>query len=104
VTGHIKDFLKKNKINCTVCVDEFKRNEIITVFPQCKHIFHKRCILPWFLANDSCPNCRSKMDEQMSVVPTGEVPELWIEELIGMSTGHIVTQEDRRQSLGFNRS
>ena len=24
----------------------------------CKHIFHKKCILPWFVEQDTCPVCR----------------------------------------------
>jgi len=42
---------------CTVCSEGFKKGEKIRKLP-CKHIFHDKCILPWFEHKSTCPNCR----------------------------------------------
>jgi len=55
---------------CTVCSEGFKKgNKTFEIFFElvlgekirklpCKHIFHDKCILPWFEHKSTCPNCR----------------------------------------------
>ena len=56
---------------CAICVDEFKNGDpenedhMITETPQCKHFFHKGCLLEWVrtkvdkLEKPDCPQCRA---------------------------------------------
>lgn len=44
--------------NCSICYDEFKRDEIITLL-DCNHIFHRECIKNWLVyEKTTCPACR----------------------------------------------
>ncbi|XP_056626114.1 E3 ubiquitin-protein ligase RNF128 isoform X2 [Triplophysa dalaica] len=59
-------------ICCVVCTDAFKRDEKVTVLP-CRHLYHKKCIEPWFLEHPTCPICKynilkSKIDEDSNVM------------------------------------
>jgi hypothetical protein len=46
--------LKKNVVNCTICLKEVQALEVIKELP-CGHQFHKRCIDPWLKIRASCP-------------------------------------------------
>ncbi|KAI3960360.1 hypothetical protein MKW98_017084 [Papaver atlanticum] len=43
---------------CAVCLDEFEKGKDIMMMRPCKHIFHTKCIIPWFNKVGSCPECR----------------------------------------------
>lgn len=44
--------------NCSICYDEFKFDEIITLL-DCNHIFHRECIKNWLVyEKTTCPACR----------------------------------------------
>ena len=45
---------------CSICLDEFKEGDNIKKL-NCKHIFHKECLLPWLNDNDCCPMCRQNI-------------------------------------------
>ena len=42
---------------CTICLDEYKEIDIIRK-TNCNHIYHDKCILPWFKISATCPTCR----------------------------------------------
>ena len=44
--------------DCSICMDIYKYKQYKRVLPECKHIFHKKCIDNWFKKNSSCPVCR----------------------------------------------
>ncbi|XP_026194218.1 E3 ubiquitin-protein ligase SIS3 [Cyclospora cayetanensis] len=44
---------------CSICLEEFVRNDCVRVLQPCGHIFHKSCIDIWLLRNAVCPNCKS---------------------------------------------
>ena len=47
---------------CVICLDEFKRKEILrTLF--CLHRFHKKCIDKWLKDKIKCPSCNQDMRE-----------------------------------------
>ena len=56
----------KENPECTICLEEFKENEI-GVFLTCNHVFHEKCIVKWSNRQKSnstipdCPNCRKKL-------------------------------------------
>ncbi|XP_036425088.1 RING finger protein 148 [Colossoma macropomum] len=58
--------------NCAVCIDSFKRGDIVTTLP-CSHLFHKTCIEPWLLEHHTCPMCKYDiLKGEVGVEPTQE--------------------------------
>ena len=47
---------KHRAIKCSYCIEKFKFLDIVSS-PECNHIFHKKCIDPWFEKNKECPMC-----------------------------------------------
>ncbi|KAI3843383.1 hypothetical protein MKX03_030484 [Papaver bracteatum] len=63
------DFQKKNhthtaagteKIECAICLTEFKGKDKLTLLP-CKHVYHPRCVGTWFISKTTCPLCRTDL-------------------------------------------
>eukprot|EP01080_Neovahlkampfia_damariscottae_P001390 gene1390-12010_t len=47
--------------NCTVCLENIKKNEIVSILP-CKHEFHQDCIETWLKEySKNCPLCKKEM-------------------------------------------
>ncbi|XP_068963425.1 RING finger protein 215 [Petaurus breviceps papuanus] len=42
---------------CAICLDQFHRNQCLRVLP-CLHEFHRECIDPWLLLQQTCPLCK----------------------------------------------
>ncbi len=51
-----------NTGDCTICLSEYKKGDIIGVIP-CGHHYHYDCCFDWFKTNvnNTCPLCRSKL-------------------------------------------
>lgn len=55
--------------NCAVCLCDLKDNgddetrEVVVEINKCKHEFHQDCLKPWLNEHNTCPVCRSKLDE-----------------------------------------
>ncbi len=45
--------------SCAVCKSEYSLGERCSKI-LCNHIFHTKCITPWFKNNNTCPICRKK--------------------------------------------
>jgi hypothetical protein len=45
---------------CTICAEEYKEGDFVCMSISCKHAFHKDCLLPWLMKNDTCPNFRAR--------------------------------------------
>nr|GEY79355.1 NEP1-interacting protein-like 1 [Tanacetum cinerariifolium] len=45
--------------NCAICLQSFKNREVVRELPECRHIFHLKCIDEWLIRSGSCPVCRS---------------------------------------------
>jgi len=43
---------------CTICFDNYDCNEPVCLFPTCKHVFHRECLVKWLQRRPKCPNCR----------------------------------------------
>ena len=48
--------------NCPICF-ESTGNTKYTL--GCGHVFHKACIMSWFVQSDVCPVCREKQDDDI---------------------------------------
>jgi Ring finger domain len=51
---------------CSICLEEFAENEVVTALPQCCHLFHTACIGQWLLERKSnqCPMCKCNVLKQ----------------------------------------
>jgi hypothetical protein len=65
ITKHLGKFKKirgnESFESCTICCQEFIKNEYYRKLDKCGHIFHKKCVDKWFFVNQNCecPLCRS---------------------------------------------
>ncbi|KAK1447229.1 hypothetical protein CMEL01_09068 [Colletotrichum melonis] len=50
------------KTECTICIDDFKEGDDATVLP-CKHWFHDQCVVMWLKEHNTCPICRTPIEE-----------------------------------------
>jgi hypothetical protein len=46
---------------CTVCMSLFRVGEEVVV-TECGHLYHHVCIDRWFQQEESCPNCKRRVD------------------------------------------
>lgn len=53
---HRKSFVEKE--TCSVCLEGFEADQLVTYWPKCKHLFHKECSDDWVKKNPTCPNCK----------------------------------------------
>jgi len=44
--------------SCSICLVPFEEGEIIVMLPECKHIYHEKCLDQWLNINSVCPYCR----------------------------------------------
>ncbi|CAL9108456.1 unnamed protein product [Musa textilis] len=63
VLSSLPDFLYsasgEEKLECVVCLSEFKDGDKGRLLPICGHRFHADCIDMWFRSQSTCPICRS---------------------------------------------
>ncbi|XP_058086335.1 RING-H2 finger protein ATL70-like [Magnolia sinica] len=57
---------KKDTISscCSICIAEYKDTDMLRLLPDCKHLFHVKCVDAWLQLHPTCPLCR------MSPLPT----------------------------------
>ncbi|KAL2878944.1 hypothetical protein SGCOL_005642 [Colletotrichum sp. CLE4] len=55
----------EGKAECTICIDDFNVGDDATVLP-CKHWFHDQCVVMWLKEHNTCPICRTPIEEPSS--------------------------------------
>lgn len=74
--------------SCDICLMNYEVDEEIcwSRNRECRHVFHKDCILDWLLQNSSCPVCRRDyLDSQDEVATIHEsTASVNIEELVDL--------------------
>ncbi|KAJ7550141.1 hypothetical protein O6H91_07G085400 [Diphasiastrum complanatum] len=45
--------------SCSICLSDYKEEELLKLLPDCRHVFHAQCIDCWLLLHATCPMCRS---------------------------------------------
>ena len=63
---HIQKYDSRRETECAICLEEFKRNDIIKEFYKCKHIFHKDCLKSWLKRSNCCPLCKHDLTEDIN--------------------------------------
>ncbi|XP_031621314.1 E3 ubiquitin-protein ligase Iruka [Contarinia nasturtii] len=76
----ITDEQFENKMQCSVCWDNFERMELVRKLP-CTHMYHEHCIVPWLELHGTCPVCRKAVDkdasdEQPHAMPMGNIANI----------------------------
>lgn len=64
--GRYEQGNREEAITCSVCLNDVENGMAFTRF-QCSHIFHCSCAGRWLEKNTSCPNCRYKLKDKLSV-------------------------------------
>lgn len=47
--------------SCTICLEDYVRDEEFAITNECKHVFHSECILRWLEQHNECPICRKQV-------------------------------------------
>jgi hypothetical protein len=63
----IQELTIDHKNTCAICLGDYEIEELLLVFPKCRHSFHKDCILLWLTRSGVCPVCRSDVRAQLEV-------------------------------------
>ena len=48
---------------CSICCDDIKSKNYVRRMPECRHMFHQKCIDNWLKMKPTCPNCNRKTRE-----------------------------------------
>ncbi|MBA0624371.1 hypothetical protein Godav_009744, partial [Gossypium davidsonii] len=48
---------------CTVCLSEYRCEDVLRILPYCGHSFHVTCIDLWLQQHSTCPVCRISLRE-----------------------------------------
>jgi len=49
---------------CNICLSQIKSGETIRIL-ECNHNFHSECLDKWLIENDTCPNCRTIISDNI---------------------------------------
>jgi len=60
---HYKSFESSNLGDCCICLNQITKREKIIL--NCDHIFCENCIREWLSRKNSCPCCRTKVQQQV---------------------------------------
>ncbi|GAB4834152.1 hypothetical protein Ancab_032416 [Ancistrocladus abbreviatus] len=61
---------------CSICLADYKSNDLLRLLPDCGHVFHLRCVDPWLRLRSSCPVCRTSPLPTPLSTPLAEVVPL----------------------------
>lgn len=61
---------------CSICLGDFSDSEWLRELPDCRHLFHQKCIDLWLRMNSSCPLCRTSPLPTPVSTPLAEVAPL----------------------------
>jgi hypothetical protein len=70
--SHLPSYYKLKETNkeneyCSICYEEFKKNEYCRKLPLCGHFFHKKCVDKWLrkdILEMRCPLCRKSHTQE----------------------------------------
>jgi len=63
----VKSFDGDEKKDCSICMEEFEKGELIQPFGVCAHEFHIKCLTSWLRGGKTtCPGCRHDLSIKMT--------------------------------------
>lgn len=54
---------KESNEDCNICLETFKDDDMVRIFPCCELAQHTDCLKKWFETHDNCIVCRKKMSD-----------------------------------------
>lgn len=70
------ELLRVGHEDCPICLEKYKVDETVLVLPNCGHVSHKECIVPWFKKDARCSNCRASIKSQLKSQPKAGFAEV----------------------------
>lgn len=61
---------------CSICLADYKSNDMLRLLPDCGHLFHLKCVDPWLRLHPTCPVCRTSPLPTPLSTPLAEVVPL----------------------------
>ncbi|KAL2900921.1 RING-H2 finger protein ATL70 [Bienertia sinuspersici] len=61
---------------CSICLADYKGNDVLRQLPECGHFFHLKCVDPWLKLHPTCPFCRTSPLPTPQSTPLAEVAPL----------------------------
>ncbi|XP_048426467.1 RING-H2 finger protein ATL70-like [Pyrus x bretschneideri] len=61
---------------CSICLADYKGNDTLRLLPDCRHVFHLKCVDPWLRLHPTCPVCRTSPLPTPLSTPLAEVVPL----------------------------
>ncbi|GMH22983.1 hypothetical protein Nepgr_024826 [Nepenthes gracilis] len=61
---------------CSICLADYKSDDLLRLLPDCGHAFHLRCVDPWLRLHATCPVCRTSPTVTPLSTPLVEVSPL----------------------------
>ncbi|KAF4369082.1 hypothetical protein CsatB_019447 [Cannabis sativa] len=61
---------------CSICLADYKANDMLRQLPDCSHLFHVKCVDPWLRLHPTCPVCRTSPIPTPLSTPLAEVVPL----------------------------
>ncbi len=63
---------------CSICLADYKDTDMLRLLPDCGHLFHVKCVDPWFQQHPTCPVCRnSPLVQAATSVDINSWPDNW---------------------------
>lgn len=60
---NVHNFIAEGEVGeCSICMETIKKGQHFTLLgcsATHNHSYHKKCILPWLIENNTCPKCRA---------------------------------------------
>ncbi|KAM0943604.1 putative transcription factor C2H2 family [Dioscorea sansibarensis] len=61
---------------CSICLADYKDTDVLRLLPECRHLFHLKCVDPWLRHHPTCPVCRTSPAPSPLPTPLAEVAPL----------------------------
>ncbi|XP_008801681.2 RING-H2 finger protein ATL70-like [Phoenix dactylifera] len=61
---------------CSICLADYKDSDVLRDLPDCRHLFHAKCVDPWLRLHPTCPVCRTSPLPTPLPTPLAEVVPL----------------------------
>lgn len=55
------DISQTTQGDCVVCTESFAKGATVVRLPECGHLFHEACALPWLQNHNTCMYCRREL-------------------------------------------